>query len=98
MGCCTEAELAMKGRFEKIYKMSKTPVMQAIERQVCGCDYGGNSWTTRKQADELTRLLGLDADTKLADIGAGTGWPALYMAKKAVAKPRLLISQKSVFS
>jgi len=57
--------------------------MQAIERQVCGCDYGGNSWTTRKQADELTRLLGLDVDTKLADLGAGTGWPALYMAKKS---------------
>ncbi len=90
MGCCTEAELTSKKRFEEVYKRSKTPVMQAIERQVCGCDYGGNSWTTRIQADELTRMLGLDADTKLVDLGAGTGWPALYMAKKSGCKATLV--------
>lgn len=54
--------------------------MRAIEREVCGCDYGGNSWTPREHADELTRKLGLEVSTQLVDLGAGSGWPGLYMA------------------
>lgn len=56
--------------------------MQAIERQVCGCDFGGNSWTTQDQADSLIPILRLDSSTKLIDLGAGTGWPGLYLSQK----------------
>ena len=56
--------------------------MQAIERQVCGCDFGGNSWTSKDQADALIRLLGLGPDSELIDLGAGTGWPGIYIAKE----------------
>ena len=57
--------------------------MQKIERQVCGCDYGGNSWTTREQADDLVTLLRLGSTSRLIDLGSGTGWPGLYLAKES---------------
>lgn len=80
--CCTGPELALQRRFEDAYDRSVNAVMQKIERRVCGCDYGGNSWTTREQADDLAFLLRLGAETQLIDLGAGTGWPGLYLAKK----------------
>ncbi len=81
MGCCTEAEIALKERFEITYGRSTQSVMQRIERSVLGCDYGGCSWTTKEQADALPGLLALDAGSDLVDLGAGTGWPGLYLAK-----------------
>ena len=83
MSVCTEAELALKKCFEEVYARTITPVMQEIEREVCGCDYGGNSWTTLEQADQLNYLLRLGADTEFIDLGSGTGWPSLYLAKKS---------------
>jgi cyclopropane fatty-acyl-phospholipid synthase-like methyltransferase len=76
----TEAQ-AQRERFEAFYSTSQSTVMLDIERSVCGCDYGGNSWTTRQDADEIIGLLELDSHSHLLDLGAGSGWPALYMAK-----------------
>ena len=90
MFCCTKSERALKIRFEEAYARSTNPVAQAIERQVCGCDFGGNSWTTRDHADDQIRMLGLDASTELIDLGAGTGWPGLYMAKQSGCKVTLV--------
>jgi len=74
-------ERAQRERLESIYLRSQSPVMMAIERSVCGCDYGGNSWTTRVEAQQMTALLGLHPGMRLLDLGAGSGWPGLYMAK-----------------
>ena len=82
MFCCSEPEWALKKRFEDTYARSMHPTSLAIEREVCGCDFGGNSWTTRDHADDQIRMLELDAGSKLIDLGAGTGWPGLYMAKE----------------
>lgn len=90
MFCCTKSELALKIRFEDAYAISTNPVVQAIERQVCGCDFGGNSWTTREHADDQIRMLGLDAGTEIIDLGAGSGWPGLYMAKQSGCKVTLV--------
>jgi len=54
--------------------------MRALERDVLGCDFGGTSWTTKTQADQIPAALGLDADSHLLEIGAGTGWPGIYFA------------------
>ncbi|MGE4610013.1 MAG: methyltransferase domain-containing protein [Paracoccaceae bacterium] len=83
MFCCTDSELALKARFDDVYKRTKIPVIQAIERRVCGCDYGGNSWTIRDHADTLISILKLRPQVKLIDLGAGTGWPGIYLAKKS---------------
>jgi ubiquinone/menaquinone biosynthesis C-methylase UbiE len=57
--------------------------MLAIERSVCGCDYGGNSWTSRQEAEQIAVRLELSPGMGLLDLGAGSGWPGLYMGKQS---------------
>jgi ubiquinone/menaquinone biosynthesis C-methylase UbiE len=79
----TPEELAQTERFETLYARSQSTVMRSIESSVCGCDYGGTSWTTRTEADGLIASLDLRSGMHLLDLGAGSGWPALYMAKRS---------------
>jgi phosphoethanolamine N-methyltransferase len=74
-------EQAQRQRFEEFYVRARAPVMLSIERSVCGCGYGGNSWTTRPEAEEIAAILGLRPGLRLLDVGAGSGWPGLYMAE-----------------
>ncbi len=67
--------------FDDYYRISGAPAMRAVERVVCGCEYGATSWTTRAEADRMVGQLELRSGTTLLDIGAGAGWPALYLAK-----------------
>ena len=47
-------------RFDELYERSLASVMVAVERKVCGCDYGGSSWTTRAVAEHIADLLKLE--------------------------------------
>jgi phosphoethanolamine N-methyltransferase len=76
-------ELAQTARFEQSYSNLQSAVMLSIERQVCGCDYGGNSWTTRDEAQRIGAMLGLGPGVRLLDVGAGSGWPGLYLAEQS---------------
>ena len=80
---CTAVEKDLKKRFEEIYERGQLPVIKEIERRVFGSDYGANSWTTRAEADAICRFLELRSGHRLLDVGAGTGWPGLYMAKRS---------------
>ena len=77
------AEQDQKRRMEAFYRRAQLPVMQNIERTVCGCDYGGNSWTSRAEAEEIRELLELRPGSRLLDVGAGSGWPGLYIADQS---------------
>ena len=74
-------EQAQTERFSHAYLQGRTPTMRAIERQVCGCDYGGTSWTSLAQSERLAALLEQRPGTHLLELGAGSGWPGLHMAK-----------------
>ena len=74
-------ERAQRARLEEAYGKSQSPVMLRIERSVCGCDYGGNSWTTEPEARQIAERLGLGPGRRLLDLGAGSGWPGLYLRK-----------------
>lgn len=76
-------EIAQIERFEAVHERMQAPVMKTIERCVCGCDYGGNSWTTRPEAEKFMASLSLRPGVRLLDLGAGTGWPGLYMATRS---------------
>jgi len=64
--------------------------MRELEKTVLGCDFGGTSWTTKSQADIIPAALGLEADTSMLEIGAGTGWPGIYMATQSGCDVTLL--------
>ena len=66
--------------FESQHELHAHPAMRALEREVLGCDFGGTSWTTKSQADLIPAALGLGRQSHLLEIGAGTGWPGIYMA------------------
>jgi len=67
--------------FQCGYQFASSPVMLELERSVLGSDYGATSWTSRLEADRVAKLLQLDSEARLLDIGAGSGWPALYLAR-----------------
>ena len=74
-------EQDQRHRFDEVYAASQSPVMLEIERDVCGCAFGATSWTTRAEADRMRQLLRLQPGIGLLDVGAGAGWPALYIAQ-----------------
>ena len=51
-----------------------------VERSVLGSDYGAIGYTTVDQADELAEGLRLAPNDRLLDVGAGCGWPGLYLS------------------
>jgi len=71
--CCTS--------FADSYEVSSLSAMRAVERTVLGCDYGGTSWTTKEQAERMVEMLALRPGVQLLDVGAGAGWPGLFLAK-----------------
>ena len=75
------AEQAATERFARSYLRGQSPTMRAIERRVCGCDYGATSWTSLDQSERLAALLGLRPGRHLLELGAGSGWPGLQLAK-----------------
>ena len=66
--------------FEQRYRVRPTEVTRQIEREVIGGDWGANGYTTMGQADRLGRELSLGPSSVLLDLGAGRGWPGLYLA------------------
>ncbi len=72
-----------KERFEERYGAGQNQATVALEREVIGGDYGANSYTTREQADVLLDHLDLMRGQRLLDIGAGRGWPGLYLSKRS---------------
>ncbi len=77
------AEEDLREQFGLAYAQSHLPVMQRIERAVCGCDYGGVSWATREEIDQVSAMLALRPGQHLMDLGAGSGWPGIYLAKQS---------------
>lgn len=73
------AELACcHGQFAEL---ARADAVRDLERSVYGCDYGGNGGATRSEAERVSALLALGPGARLLDAGAGSGWPALYLAQ-----------------
>lgn len=71
------------GEYDTLYRRGQLPVMQAIEQRACGCTYGATGWATRTEADRIAAVLRLGPGVRLLEIGAGSGWPSLYLAVKS---------------
>lgn len=80
----TQKEQALIDQFSRTYAhLTHSDAMMEIERAVCGCDYGCTSWTTRDEADNASRMLALGTQTRLLEVGTGSGWPGLYLGKRS---------------
>lgn len=67
-------------RFAERYLKSGAVAALAAEFDALGSDYQANGYTTVAEADELGLALELGPGQVLADLGAGCGWPGLYLA------------------
>lgn len=76
----TAKEQEARDRFASRYREERVDVVRAIERRVIGGDWGANGYTTIEQADDLAHRLQLSRRDLLLDVGAGRGWPGLYLA------------------
>jgi len=83
-------EQALFERFSNKYKFIKSDLMRKIERSRCGCDYGATSYSTVDQVNRLGDLLELGPHKRLLEVGAGSGWPGLYLAKKTGCEVTLI--------
>ncbi len=77
----TESERAMIERFERRYELTRADVLLEIERAACGCDYGATSWTTLDEARAVAGIMALAPGKRLLEVGAGSGWPGLFLAQ-----------------
>lgn len=76
----TSKEHEARDRFADRYREERVEIVRAIERRVIGGDWGANGYTTIDQADDLANRLHLSRGDLLLDVGAGRGWPGLYLA------------------
>ncbi len=70
-------------RFREEQRLAFAPARLAVERAVCCSDYGGTSWCTRAEAERVADMLGVGPGDRLLEVGAGAGWPALYLAERS---------------
>jgi len=75
-----EQSILKAERFGQRYSVSGAGVPRTVEFEALGSDFGATGYATREQADDLGRLLELGPGSVLLDIGAGCGWPGLYLA------------------
>lgn len=69
--------------FNKRYQLLLDPVMVRAEQRAVGSDYGANSYTTTDEALRLIGDLELTPGKMLLEVGAGSGWPGLFMAARS---------------
>jgi 2-polyprenyl-3-methyl-5-hydroxy-6-metoxy-1,4-benzoquinol methylase len=82
----SDSQESATDRFEQRYGAPVSGAMEAIQREVFGANVGVNGYTTIAQADALAERLELRPGMRLLDVGAGRGWPGLYLAQKTACE------------
>jgi methylase of polypeptide subunit release factors len=78
----TREESDLQATYDQRYRPEVVAAGIAAEREAVGSDYGNNGFTTVAQAADLARHLELGTGDVLLDIGSGSGWPGLHLAKQ----------------
>jgi SAM-dependent methyltransferase len=56
-------------------------VYAEVRREAWGDEIGQSSWLTREELDRFSERLGLGPDSRLLDVGCGSGGPVLHVAR-----------------
>jgi ubiquinone/menaquinone biosynthesis C-methylase UbiE len=67
---------------EDRYRFTDNDAYRDLQRSVFGASTWVNGYTTVAQTEEIAERLGLKSGVRLLDVGAGQGWPSVYLAKK----------------
>ena len=67
--------------YESTYGHFSADVREEIWREVYGRDIGQNSWLTAEELERFAALAGWSRETRLLEIGCGSGGPALFLAQ-----------------
>lgn len=70
--------------YSEIHRID-SPANRALRQDVWppGNDLGQQSFATVRYFDHMVERLGMDENTRVLDVGSGTGGPAIYMASKS---------------
>lgn len=77
-----DAERTTVEELDRQSRLGEAPAKRRVEQVVLGSDYGATSYTTIRQAADLAERLQLGPGVLLLDLGAGSGWPGLYLAAR----------------
>src|SRR5262245_19712010 len=69
-------------RARRTYAVGEHPVAREFEVRTLGSDFGGNGYATVAEVSGLGEILDLGPGRRLLDVGAGQGWPGLYLARQ----------------
>ena len=70
-------------RFTERYSLGASSALDRVEQEAIGAVVGANGYTTVEQAEHLLKVLNLHSEARLLDIGAGRGWPGLFLAERS---------------
>jgi SAM-dependent methyltransferase len=59
---------------------------EQVRGETYGNDVGQSGWTTTDELDQFGELLELGAQSRLLDVGCGSGGPALYLSEQTGAQ------------
>ena len=85
-----ETEKEFLDFFDERFPLTTAPVVREIEYETLGTDYGASSWSPPAQVDIMIDSLGIEPSSRYLDVGAGTGWPGLYVGAKTGCAVTLL--------
>jgi ubiquinone/menaquinone biosynthesis C-methylase UbiE len=70
-------------RFTDRYSTKGSSALDAVENEAIGAVVGASGYTTVAQAELLIEVLRLTRGMWLLDVGAGRGWPGLYLSERS---------------
>lgn len=68
--------------YDTAYRNDKSNLYRQVRVETYGEDFGQTSWVTTEESEEIPRLLELNSDSSVLELGCGSGGYALHVAGK----------------